>query len=434
MLKKIGIYLTWGIILIVTIWAFFFYQQKELYPGKKVINFATYGGIAEEKAWKSMIEGFEKKYPEIKVQLTMIPMKYDEKILSLLAADIAPDIFIGNMIEMKNKNVFLPIDEYINNDKDFDTTDMMEGLNRLGSYYGHRYQIVASIGPIALFYNTKHFKEAGLKTPNEYAAEGKWNFETFVECCKKLVKRDKNGNTLRWAYRTYADYIIYLYITANGGMLEVDSTSGNYTDPKVVSALQKWADLANVYKVAPPIIAEEQAGVSAAWKDFQRGNVSMMHSGPWMIGRLKNMKDPYDVAPPPMEPGGKSIFMGYGSVTGIWKKSKYPYESYLWLKYIGSRDASIIWSRLGFDLPGYKSLWENKDLWLDVTQVPKHFDIFYELAQGALKPIYSHAPATTKKAGYYFQKTVWERIRKGEPAKAVLDEELPLLLKYNIKK
>lgn len=434
MLKKIGIYLTWLIILVSTVWAFFFYEEKELYPGKKVVNFATYGGVAEEKAWNTMIKGFEKKYPDIKIKLTMIPLKYNEKVLSLLAADIAPDIFIGNMIEMKNKNVFLPIEDFIKNDPDYDTTDILDGLNQLGYYYGHKYDIVTSIGPLALFYNKNHFKEAGLKTPNEYAAEGKWNFETFLECCKKLVKRDKNGYTHRWAYRIYADYIIYLYITANGGMLEVEGSTGNYTDPLVVSALQKWADLANVYKVAPPIIAEEQAGVSAAWKEFQRGNVSMMHSGPWMIGRLKGMKDPYDVAPPPFDNGGKSVFLNYGSVTGIWSKSKNPYESYLWLKYIAGKEARIIWSKLGFDLPGYKSLWQNKDLWVDTAQVPDHFDVFYELAKNALKPVYSHTPATTIKAGYYFQKTVWERIRKGESAKKVLDEELPLLLKYNIKK
>jgi multiple sugar transport system substrate-binding protein len=434
MLKKIGIYITWAIIIISTLWAFFFYEEKELYPGKVVVNFATYGGVAEEKAWKQMIDGFEKEYPNIKIKLTLIPLKYQEKILSLLAADIAPDIFVGNIVEMKDKNVFRPIDDFLQNDKDWDTTDLLEGLSQLGYYYGHKYEIVTSIGPLALFYNVKHFKEAGLKTPNEYAAEGKWNFETFLECCKKLVKRDKDGNTIRWAYRIYADYIIYLYITANGGMLEVDKNYGNYTDPKIVDALQKWADLSNVYKVSPPIIAEEQAGVSAAWKEFQRGNVSMMHSGPWMIGRLKGMSDPYDVSPPPFEPGGKSLFLNYGSVTGIWSKSKHPYEAYLWLKYIASKEGRIIWSKLGFDLPGYKSLWKDKHLWVDTTKVPKHFDVFYELAKNALTPVYSHTPATTIKCSAHFQKIVWERIRKGEPAKKVLEEELPTLLKYNIKK
>jgi len=310
----------------------------------------------------------------------------------------------------------------------------MPGISKLGYYFGHKYELNTSIGPIALFYNVKHFKEAGLKTPNEYAAEGKWNFATFVECCQKLVKRDKSGNTLRWAYRIYADYIIYLYITANGSMLEMDKDKANFTDPKVIEALQRWADLANVYKVAPPIIAEEQAGVSAAWKEFQRGTVSMMHSGPWMIGRLKNMTDPYDVAPPPFETGGRSIFLNYGSVTGIWAKSKHPYEAYLWLKYIATKEARVIWSKLGFDLPAYKSLWADKKSWVDTTKVPKHFDVFYELAQGALNPTYSHTPAATIKAGNYFSKTVWERIRKGESASKVLYEEMPLLIKYNIKK
>ena len=433
-LKKIGIYFTWLIIIASSAWAFFFYEKKEIYPGKKVITFATVGGAAEKKAWEVIIDEFEQKYPDIKLKLLIIPLKYNEKILSLLAADIAPDIFVARLVEMEPKNILLPIDDFIKNDKDMlDTNDIFPGILEASLYNGKTYNIMTSVGPLALFYNVEHFEEAGLKTPNQYAAEGRWNFETFLECCKKLTKYDEDGNITRWAYRIYADYIIHLYITANGTQLKVDATSGNYTDPKVVGALQKWADLSLVHKVAPPIAAEEQSGVSAAWKDFQRGKISMMHSGPWMIPRLNDagMTEKYDVAPPPFEEGGKSVIVSYGDVDAIWAKSKHPYEAYLWLKHIASRESRITWSKLGFGLPAYKSLWEHKELWLDTTKVPEHFDIFYELSQGVLYPEFSHSPAAKSKAKYTFEKYIWEQIRKGTPAKEVLEAEIDNLLKYN---
>ena len=437
MLKKIGIYFTWIIIIVSSIWAFLLYEKKETYPGKKVITFATVGGAAEQKAWEVIINDFEEKYPDIKLKLLIIPLKYNEKILSLLAANIAPDIFVARMVEMEHKNVVIPIDDFLKNDKDMlDTNDLFQGVLQASLYEGKTYNIMTSVGPLALFYNVNHFEEAGLKTPNQYAAEGKWNFETFLECCKKLTQHDKDGNVTRWAYRIYADYIIYLYITANGAQLQVGKNSGNYTDPKIVDALQKWADLSLVHKVAPPISAEEQSGVSAAWKDFQRGKISMMHSGPWMIPRLNDagMTDRYDVAPPPFEEGGKSVVAGYGDSDCIWANTKYPYEAYLWLKHIASKESRITWSKLGFGLPAYKSLWEQKELWIDTSMVPEHFDIFYDLAQGVLYPEFSHSPATTSKAKHAFEKFIWEKIRQGTPAKEILEAELDNLLKYNIQR
>jgi multiple sugar transport system substrate-binding protein len=430
-MKKVKQLLVWLIIISSTLWAFFFYKEVDPYPGKKVITFAIWGGVAEEKAWDEIIKGFEKKYPDIKVKMTMVPLKYDEKMLTLLAAKIAPDIFTSSAADMIPRNVLLPIDDYLKNDKDIDTSDLFPGMWELGNIKGHHYDILTSVGPIALFYNVKHFKEAGLKTPNEYAAEGNWNYETFVECCKKLVKRDKDGNVTRWAYRIYADYITFTYITINGGKFFRDSLYNlNFKDPKVYEGLQKFADLALKYEVSPPIIAEEQAGVVSSWKEFQRGNVSMMHSGPWMIGRLKGMSDTYDVAPPPIEEGGRTN-IGYGGINAIWKGSKHPYEAYLWLKYLASKEGRIIWSKLGFDLPAYKSLWEHKESWADLQALPEHFEVFYDLSQSVLKPPISHNPLLTKKANYYFLKEVWEMIRTGKKsAKDALSEAEPIIQKY----
>ena len=76
----------------------------------------------------------------------------------------------------------MPIDEFIKNDNSIDTNDLLPGIWDLVNVGGYHYDIPGSIGPLALFYNVNHFKEAGLKTPNEYYKEGKWNFENFLKC------------------------------------------------------------------------------------------------------------------------------------------------------------------------------------------------------------------------------------------------------------
>jgi multiple sugar transport system substrate-binding protein len=415
--------LLWSIIFGSTFWAFFLYSPKEPPKDKIVVTHSVWGGVAERKAWAELVADFERKHSNIKVDLQIVPLKYGEKMLTLLAADIAPDILYVSIPDMIPKNVVRPIDDFLANDPNFDTTKFVGNIWKISKAYGHLYDIGAAAGPIALFYNVKHFKEAGLKTPNEYAAEGKWNWETFLACCKKLVKRDENGRVVRWAYRIYADYILWTYISMNGARaFNREATEMYFDDPKLAEALQRVADLALVHEVAPPIAAEEQSGVASSWQEFKRGRVSMMHSGPWMVARFKGMEDEYDVAPPPFDNGGRSI-IGVVGVTGIWVKSKHPHEAYQWQSYLWSEDARVIWSRLGFDIPMLKSLVEHKERWIDTTIVPKHFNVFYELAEDVLREPYSVIPLLPRKPGMLFGTDVWEPIRAGrKKAKEALAE------------
>jgi hypothetical protein len=101
------------------------------------------------------------------------------------------------------------------------------------------------------------------------------------------------------------------------------------------------------------------------------------------------------------------------------------------MKYLADKESRIIWCKLGYGLPAYKSLWEHKELWIDTTTAPEHFNIFYGLAQGALFPEISRSPIVTTKAKNMFDKYVWEQIRRGVPAKEALEANLDNLLQYN---
>jgi hypothetical protein len=86
-------------------------------------------------------------------------------------------------------------------------------------------------------------------------------------------------------------------------------------------------------------------------------------------------------------------------------------------------------------LPAYKSAWAHKEEWINVKSLPKHFDIFYDLSLSVLEKPVSLSPIITKKAGYYFQKEIWQKIRMGEKsAKEVLAEDEPIIQLYNDEK
>ncbi len=416
----------WILIGTVTVWAFFLYEPEKPPSGKTMISFATWGGVVEKQAWLELVADFEWKNPDILVKLQLIPLKYNEKILALLAANIAPDVFTVNGPDLLPKGVLRPIDDFLAKDHNYDPNAFLPGVVELGRWRGKAYNIPSALSPLVLFYNKKHFREAGLPTPNEFWERGEWNWDTFLQCCKILTKRDSSGRVVRWGYRTYADWIMWLYVYANGGRpFSPDYTKANLTEPRTVEALQRAADLSLVYKVSPQLTPEELAGLNPVWQDFKRGRVAMMHSGPWMLARLKDMEDPYDVAPPPTDHGGRST-MNVALVTGIWINSPHPEAAYRWLSYLWSKDARIIWSRLGFDIPALTELVENKSLWLDESIAPEHFDVFYQMAEDILRAPASVMPLIPNEANSLITRDAWQLIRLGrKTAREALAEIQP---------
>ncbi len=420
----------WVIIVSASVWALFIYQPPEPPEDKDVLTFAIWGGIAEEAAWREIIKGFETKHPDIKIDLMMVSFKYNEKMLSLLAANIAPDIFVANPFDLIPKGVIRPIDDMIAKDPDFDKDSFYPGILEMGKYFGKTYNITPATGTMALFYNVKHFKDAGIPTPTELHEQGKWNWETFVETCKKLKQTDDNGRITRWPYRVYAGWMMYHYPFINGGnSFKNNYRETNFRDPKVIEGYQKIADLIIKEKLAPPPSPDEHIG-SSAWQEFARGKISMMTSGPWMVSRLSTMMDdPYDIAWPPMEPGGR-ISSGAGMITGMWVNSKYPEACYKWFKYIWGQEARIIWSRLGFDYPMLKELHEHPDLWINKEIVPPHYDLFLDLSLNFLQPPIAFMNNLPYRVHDHMTKTVWDEIRYGYKTaeQALLDAE-PIIQK-----
>jgi ABC-type glycerol-3-phosphate transport system substrate-binding protein len=97
-------------------------------------------------------------------------------------------------------------------------------------------------------------------------------------------------------------------------------------------------------------------------------------------GRLT---DPWDIAPPPLQRNGKPQMNAGGEA--VWKGSKVPEAAYRWVAFMEGKEGQRIWSGLGTDLPGRKSVLSdfvagklfkdpkmapaNNKLWLDI--VPK---------------------------------------------------------------
>jgi multiple sugar transport system substrate-binding protein len=385
--------LGWAAALGVVVWAFAGEEEEAVPPGVSVVRFAIWGGVAEREAWAALAEDFHRRNPDVLLRVQMVPGQYEQKMLAMLAAGTAPDALILRLADFVPKGVFEPIDERLRRDTSLPLDDLFPGVLALGQWRGRQYAVPSAIGPQVLFYNLRHFEEAGLESPNDLAARGAWDWAKFLDYCKRLTRRDASGKVVRWAYVRYTPTWTYPYLFG-GQPFNDDFTKANFTDPRVYGAIQAYADLSLDYNVMPPPALQEQMG---GWQAFARGQVSTFISGPWQVKRLKDMADPYDIAPPPMARGGRTVTLG-GSGAGVWVKSRNREATYRWLSYLAGPDARRIWAGLGFDIPAYRSLAERVETWADTAIIPRHFRVFYDLTPDLLRPPVATTPFIPAKA------------------------------------
>lgn len=182
------------------------------------------------------------------------------------------------------------------------------------NYYG--FSSYWDVDMMVLYYRTDLFKEAGLKTPNEYVAEGKWNLDTFYEVASQLT----NTRTGVCGYsaggentRSYGEFV-----SAFGTQIVTYDSNGvpsqNLGDSKILEGLNF---IKKMTTGATSVINSEAS--------FRKGTAAMCIDGLYEAPKMMNdsnvpsaVKNNWDVAPIPLAKGNE--------------KGAYPTD---WLKAIG---------------------------------------------------------------------------------------------------
>jgi multiple sugar transport system substrate-binding protein len=382
--------------------------------GGKVV-FLIYGGQAEQAAWNARAEAFAKKYPGRQVEISLQPQDYNQKLLAMIASGTAPDTFAAFSVrELAPKGVLMPLDDQLKNDADFNVPDLLPGALDGGKYKGKQYAIPGGLGPQVTIFNVAKFKEAGLATPIELAAKGEWTYEKLLEVSQKLTTKDAAGKVKTFGYLPYPQFYVYTYGYGAKNFND-DFTEAMPDEAPFVDSLQFVADLALKEKVAPQVAEMQQYG---SWQGFAQGNYGIFISGPWQQARMgQNMKDPWDIAPPPLQKGGVPIMNSGGNGTAVYAKTPDPDTSYKWATFSESAEGQRIWAGLGFDLPSRKSLVEDYTagkFFADPKYKPENVKLWYEMVGKSKPSPHTYLPA---EAGDKLN-AAWANVQKGSgPAK-----------------
>jgi multiple sugar transport system substrate-binding protein len=287
--KRIGWFLA-----VVVCMVFLFYGcsgKKQATTGRQVeIRFGFPSAVSDDyKMMKDqVIPLFEKAYPNIKIKFEYMPWgQFRTKLLTELAADQAPDLWISDGVHFMNyagRGAIMDLTDWINRDfnkKDYLALDFPSDPN--GRVWGVPRDIQATV----FYYNKELFNEAGLNYPDET-----WDWNTLLSAAKKLTKDNANEKIKQYGFLSQnwitAGWFNFIYQN-KGQILDETRTKSMLDQPEAIEAVQFMVDMIHKHKVSPT--GEVLEGVGALGGPFPGKLVAMHFHNSIQISVFNKTKD-----------------------------------------------------------------------------------------------------------------------------------------------
>ena len=209
---------------------------------------------------------------------------------------------------------------------------------------GRQYAIPKDLDTIALWYNKKHFDEAGLAYP-----DNNWTWKDLKEAAKKLTKPGRYG-MLFTPGETQSGYWNLIY--QNGGyVISPDKKKSGFDDPRTIEAMEFVVGFTNE-GIAPPLSFAEGDAMALV----QGGVVSMSFFGSWMLSAFKQ-NDYFvkncDVVPLPSSNSGRRATIYNGLGWAMSASSKQQEAGWKLLEFLGSEEAQRKLSETGIAISAF---------------------------------------------------------------------------------
>ncbi len=383
--------------------------KEEVAPAAKevTISFMGWGGPEEDEGVRAAIKVFQEENPSIKVTWLHTPENYSEKLLAMIAAGTPPDTaFIRNQEFMTyaHEGMLLDITEKLK-------ADLVIGKpgyfiepqeTERSTYKGRWYGIGSCWTASHLYLNADIFEEAGIEPPSNDPDEA-WDWAHFLEVARQLTV-DVNGkhpgengfdpeNVDRWAI--YWD-TWWMHLNA-----AIQSNEGQYIDresgllaldqPAATEALQSIADLVLVHHVMPQSRVFQELGMSNT-QMLENRKLAMAVDGSWALAWMHKIQATLGTAVLPKMKRPATGMQAH--LHSILKATKYPEESWMWIRFLATEFYQLIFLRMGLWLPSQTALMTEEGLkkWMTTRTSPTEgvHPPGYELIVTEYVPKYGH--------------------------------------------
>lgn len=202
------------------------------------VKFATWIDHKSNVETAQVIKNFESK-TGIKVEIVNVAQNgYMTKLVSMIASNKAPDVFVDNMEFPVSLKIAQPVNNYINSKDSVWSKSHMKYGTINGKIYVVNGENVCWNFVNGLFFNKKVAEENGIKTPYDYRDENNWNWDTMRQYMKDYT-------SIPGEY--YGGYIAVDELAKSAGTSLVKYNNGTFSsgigDSNLTKAIQVYADI-----------------------------------------------------------------------------------------------------------------------------------------------------------------------------------------------
>jgi multiple sugar transport system substrate-binding protein len=363
--------------------------------GRTTIRYMAWGNPEQLEAEKELIAEFERRRPDIRVKLTLIPgSAYYQKLQVMLASGTAPDIFRCDHYlfpAYAHRGYFMPLTDFVAGDKDFRLADYFESTVREGMYKDEFYGPNTLFGARVVYYNKDAFERynreapdgAKLTDPYVLYKRGEWTLEQFLDAARKLTRFDAKGLPTQFG-ALIGGLDAWTFIRSFGGdILTPDGTRCIVDTPEAIRGLRFVQDLVHKWHVMP----QAAEGALHAYT-FESDRIAMVFGWAGESPRYRaNCRFKWDVVSIPSGPAGR-IPMLKGNQLLMYRRTKVPRQAWEFQKFYASHDAEmILCARLRRGMPTRKDV-VNSPEYLQSDRPPFQNDVWRDqYAMGRKLPI-----------------------------------------------
>ncbi len=355
-------------------------------PGVVHLRFSVLGAKQESDLANALARGFEKKHPNIKIEVEPVAgMGYDIKLIMQSAAGTLPDVvFLADSLvpTFTKYQVVRDLRPFIKADPEFPVNDIYPQMLRTGmDRQGRIFQLPRELGVVVMFYNRTLFRRAGLPDPSP-----NWTRADFLRMAKKLTLRDKQGRVTQYGFSAgYTWCGVYApWVASEGGrVVSKDGKRAAFSSPESLKGLRDLVGLVTVEQVAlPPNRNITIPGVDP----FAAGKIAMQPQVfPQVPFYRATMKDDWDVQVMPAGTMRRVTNMGAAGY-GMSTNTKHPREAWEFLKFIVSPEGQRILASAGSGIPCLRSMakdpvWRRPNSALRTSHSALNYDAFINSVQ-----------------------------------------------------
>ncbi len=356
------------------------------------------GANQERRILDILLQAFNKRYPNITVQLDIIG-EYEDTYTSRIASGSVHDVFAvpdGKYHQWQAANRLYNLTSSMNNSPLVDTSDMYSSVVTRFQTSGAQYVMPRDISVNVMYYNKDMFDARGVAYP---PSDRIMTIDEATEMWKSLTYTGASGKI----FGTAGLGMEGLVWSAGGDFLN-SARTGFPTDTTTVNGIKRaYQYIQDAYFVHQCMPHSSDLGTMDASAYFVSQKVATIIDGSWNMATFRSNTFNWDIAYVPAfevapTKNGWSGSVGYA----INKNGSKLAASWKLVEYIGSKEGQEILAATGFQFPLYKSLGDDASyIASQATLKPANYKIYIESAKTQPGGTWTYSSSTDwKTLGY----------------------------------